>query len=188
MDSCFQRFIYYFGSTIFWTTVAIIIWRLFLYLWRNLIKSGVQWCGGPHTWAVITGATDGIGLEFSRQLAAKDYNLLLLSRNPSKLTKVKDEITGQYPNCEVRVLAVDFTRTDIYEDIERELKTLGNIHVLVNNVGIFYPNSRPEYLTKVANTQSFITDIINVNIIAGTRLTALVLPVMESKGETFNHF
>ena len=182
MDSCYERFIFYFGSTIFWLIVVIIIWRFFLYLWRNLIKNGVQWCGGPNTWAVVTGATDGIGLEFARQLAAKDYNLFILSRNLSKLNKVKNEITCQYPKCEVRVLAVDFTRTDIYDDIECELKKLDKIHVLVNNVGIFYPNSRPDYFTKIPDLNRFISDIINVNVIACTRLTALVLPRMEAKG------
>ena len=42
--------------------------------------------------AIITGATDGIGLEYARQLAEKGYNLLLLSRNESKLKKIKNSI------------------------------------------------------------------------------------------------
>lgn len=117
MDSCFDRFLYCFGSAIFWLIVIIIVWRFCLFLWRNYIKSGYEWSGGPDVWAVVTGATDGIGLEFARQLAAKDYNLLLLSRSQEKLNRVNHEITCQYPNCEVRVLAVDFSRTDIYEQV-----------------------------------------------------------------------
>lgn len=82
----------------------------------------------------------------------------------------------------LKVLAVDFTRTDIWEAISLELKTLEEVHVLVNNVGIVYPNERPEYFTKIPNLSQFIGDIVNVNIIACTRLTALVLPSMEARG------
>ena len=47
-------------------------------------------------YAIITGASDGIGLEYARQLAAKGYHLLLLSRTQSKLEAVKTEITGKH--------------------------------------------------------------------------------------------
>ena len=181
MNLFYGKFIFKFGSIIFWTTIVIIISRFISYFWQNLIKSGVKWCGGQKTWAVVTGATDGIGLEFARQLAAKRYNLFLLSRNLSKLNKVKNEITCQYPNCEVIVKAVDFTRNDIYDKIDIELNKF-NIHVLVNNVGIFYPKSRPDNFSKIPNLNQFISDIINVNIFACTRLTALVLPGMEARG------
>ncbi|CAG2177005.1 unnamed protein product [Oppiella nova] len=56
------------------------------------------------------------------------------------------------------------------------------IHVLVNNVSICYPKERPEYFTEIPNLSQFIESIINVNIKACTRLTALVLPRMVAKG------
>ena len=46
----------------------------------------------PNDWAIVTGSTDGIGLEYARQLAKKGYNLLLLSRTQAKLEKVREEI------------------------------------------------------------------------------------------------
>lgn len=52
-------------------------------------------------YACITGGTDGIGLEYARQLAAKGYNLLLLSRTQSKLDRVKQELEEEY-KVEVR--------------------------------------------------------------------------------------
>ena len=128
----------------------------------------------------MTGATDGIGLEFARQLAGKGYNLFLLSRSPEKLNRVINDIKGQHNKCEVRVLAVDFTSTEIYDKIEWELNQLGEIHVLVNNVGMV--NEKPQYFSKFPKLNEFISDIINVNIIAGTRLSAVVLPRMEVKG------
>jgi len=56
------------------------------------------------------------------------------------------------------------------------------IHVLVNNVSICYPKERPQYFTEIPNLSKFIESIINVNINACTRLTALVLPRMVAKG------
>ena len=175
-NELFIQFCQLFG--LFWFLVLGVIFtiRTVVFVWNNLTKRGVQWCGGPSTWAVVTGSTDGIGLEYARQLAAKGYNLLLLSRNPAKLAKVADEIRARHPDNKVKVLAVDFTRTDIWEPIANELKSLEEIHVLVNNVGIVYPNERPEYFTKIPNLHQFIDNIINVNIFACTRLTALVLP------------
>ncbi|CAG2164039.1 unnamed protein product [Oppiella nova] len=159
--------------------------RLLTFVWRLCLRRGFQWCGGANTWAVVTGSTDGIGLEYARQLAGKGYNLLLISRNPNKLSKVKEDIEFKYM-CSVRVLALDFSRSDIYDTIEEEFKRLDQmnqeIHVLVNNVGIVYPNERPEYMTKIPNLSKFIESIINVNINACTRLTALVLPRMVAKG------
>lgn len=41
--------------------------------------------GGKGTWALVTGASDGIGKEFSAQLASLGFNIVLVSRTRSKL-------------------------------------------------------------------------------------------------------
>jgi 17beta-estradiol 17-dehydrogenase / very-long-chain 3-oxoacyl-CoA reductase len=52
---------------------------------------------GPRgTWALITGASDGIGKEFALSLAAKGYNLILVSRTQSKLDSLSADITSKY--------------------------------------------------------------------------------------------
>lgn len=48
---------------------------------------------GP--WAIVTGATDGIGKEYARELARLGVNIILMSRSIEKLTKVAQEI-GNY--------------------------------------------------------------------------------------------
>ena len=178
----FDSFIHCFGFTVFCLICGIIVFRLVLFIWRTYIKRGVKWCGGPDTWAVVTGATDGIGLEYARQLADKGYNLLLISRTQSKLDKVREEITARHPQCEVNVLAVDFGRTDIYARIGKELASLDEVHVLVNNVGIFTPNEFPYPFLDVPDLDQFITNTININMNACTRLIHLVLPSMVSHG------
>ena len=53
--------------------------------------------------------------------------------------------------------------------------------MVVNNVGTNYPNERPEFLTQIPDLKSFIMNMINVNIVACTRITAMVLPDMEQR-------
>lgn len=48
--------------------------------------------GGQGSWAVVTGASDGIGAEYCRQLAAEGFNVFLVSRTLSKLNSVRDEL------------------------------------------------------------------------------------------------
>lgn len=155
------------------------IWTCFL---GHLLGYGVKWCPSSKTWAVITGATDGIGLAYAQEMAQKGYNLLLISRNSDKLEKTKEEIASKYKKCsQIRTLAVDFTRNDIYDKIENELKQLDDIHVLVNNVGISY--LYPEYFTQIPESRQLIDSIINCNIISMTRIIQLVLPKMEKSGK-----
>jgi len=48
---------------------------------------------GP--WAIVTGATDGIGKEYARELARLGMNIILMSRSMDKLTRVAQEIGNQ---------------------------------------------------------------------------------------------
>jgi 17beta-estradiol 17-dehydrogenase / very-long-chain 3-oxoacyl-CoA reductase len=172
---------------VFVITFIVISWiiiKLMIVLWNYCLvyyfKSDPEWCSGPNVWAVVTGSTDGIGLAYAKAMAEKGYCVLLISRNPEKLNKVKKEIELKYKNCfEVRTLAVDFSKSNIYETIKAELQKLDEIHVLINNVGMTY--RYPEYFTRIEDSENFITSIINVNINSCTRLIHMVLPQMVEK-------
>ncbi|XP_077864262.1 very-long-chain 3-oxoacyl-CoA reductase-B-like [Saccoglossus kowalevskii] len=128
---------------------------------------------GLGNWAVVTGATDGIGKAYAEQLAEKGLNIVLLSRTLAKLENVAQEIESRY-NVTTKVLQVDFTGgPEIYKHIAELLNNL-DIGVLVNNVGTNHSN--PEYFTNSPN--KFIPDILNVNILACTMMTKIVLPQM----------
>ncbi|CAG2166611.1 unnamed protein product [Oppiella nova] len=163
-----------------WICVKIpqLVWKYGLAYYCG---AGAKWRGGPNTWAVITGATDGIGLAYAKAMADMGYSLVLMSRNSDKLNAVKNDIHKQYPNCaKIRTIVVDFGADDIYDDIERQLRDLDDIHVLVNNVGVTY--RYPEFFTRIDNQREFMSRIFNVNCVAMTRLIGLVLPVMVAQG------
>jgi 17beta-estradiol 17-dehydrogenase / very-long-chain 3-oxoacyl-CoA reductase len=57
----------------------------------NLLERYKQNRGGS-LWAVVTGATDGIGLEFCKQLAKRGFNIVMISRTQEKLVQKSEEI------------------------------------------------------------------------------------------------
>ena len=89
--------------------VLIAIIRLVISIWWWCKTPKFRWMGGPLTWAVVTGCTEGIGLAYAQQLYQKGYNLLLISRNQEKLDKVRLDIQTEYGfSRKVRTLAIDF--------------------------------------------------------------------------------
>ena len=58
---------------------------------------------------VITGATDGIGREFTLQLAKAGFGVVLVSRNPEKLQKLANEIS-KYQSPDVNLLTLPSSR------------------------------------------------------------------------------
>lgn len=143
-----------------------------------LLGFGVKWNGGPNTWAIITGSTDGIGLSFAKEMAKKGYCLFLMSRNEEKLQKTKEFIQNLAPNCqEIRTLQVDFARMDIYDLIETEINNIpGKIDVLINNVGVGYTNGWR--ISEIPDSLNFIEKLMNINIMPATKLCQMVLPKM----------
>lgn len=62
---------------------------------------------GKPPWALVTGASDGIGKQFCRHLAARGFNVVLHGRNPSKLARVEGELAYTFPQRQFRTLIAD---------------------------------------------------------------------------------
>ncbi|KAI9244935.1 hypothetical protein BY458DRAFT_567270 [Sporodiniella umbellata] len=138
---------------------------------------------GHGAWAVVTGATDGIGKEFALQLAKAQFNVFLISRTASKLDIVAEEL-AQY-GVKTKTFAMDFTKGDA-EDFKKVGSIIDTIDVgvLVNNVGVNHsiPTSFEE------EDQTLIDNIVEVNIKGLMKMAKLVLPRMKEnhKGLIFN--
>jgi short-subunit dehydrogenase len=90
---------------------------------------------GP--WAVVTGASSGIGREFARQLAANGINVVLIARRQALLAEAGREFSTQY-GVEHRVVALDLTEPGFLERIAGATDDL-DIGLVVSNAGTAMP-------------------------------------------------
>lgn len=123
--------------------------------------------------ALITGASAGIGHEFARQLAGRAGSLVLVARRLERLEKLREELTKRDPNLNIHVRAVDLSQANEIDELcawlERE-----NIVVdfLINNAGL---GDRGTFATA---TPQRVDEMLAVNIVALTKLTRALLPLM----------
>lgn len=127
-------------------------------------------------WAIVTGATDGIGKVYAEELASDGLKIMLISRNEEKLLKVANEIECNY-HVETRIVTADFTNIDVYSRIQEAIDQLSSIACLVNNVGMGVPKL-DYYATTDYITIDFIKNIVFCNNLPIAIMTHLVLPKM----------
>lgn len=126
--------------------------------------------------ALITGASGGLGLEFSRIYAKEGYDLVVVARSEGKLYKLKNELEQQY-DCHVWVLTQDLSQLDAaYEVFNYTLEQNITIDVLVNNAGF---GDFGNFWEIDAQRQA---DLLQVNIVALVQLTRYFLPGMVERG------
>ncbi|KAM4614566.1 inactive hydroxysteroid dehydrogenase-like protein 1 [Discoglossus pictus] len=124
-------------------------------------------------WAVVTGATAGIGKAYAEELASYGLNIILISRSNEKLQRVSEDITRSY-GVKTTCVEVDFSQgRKVYATIKEALKEV-DVGILVNNVGVFC--DYPEYFTE--STEDKLWKLINVNIAAAIMMVHIVLPGM----------
>ncbi|XP_077565162.1 17-beta-hydroxysteroid dehydrogenase type 3-like [Stigmatopora nigra] len=129
-------------------------------------------------WAVVTGASDGIGRQYAFALAEHGMNVVIMSRTKINLEKVAKEISESTHRM-VKVVVADFTKEDIFTEIEEELKYL-DIGVLVNNVGMV-PNTVPRKFLEEDNLDQTITSLVNCNVKTMVKMCKIILPGMENR-------
>lgn len=87
---------------------------------------------GP--WALITGASSGIGVEFAHQLADKGLNLVLVARRQVQMETLAQEFKNTY-NIDVKVIPLDLAKEGFYEELYPQISDL-DLGLIVNNAGI----------------------------------------------------
>ena len=121
-------------------------------------------------YALVTGASSGIGREFARQLAERGYHLILAARREEELNQLADQLKQQH-GVHVAVCACDLTRE---EEVRRlyEFCAEFEVEVLVNNAGF----GKLGYFEHIPLEQEL--DMIRVNVIAPHMLMKLFLSRM----------
>lgn len=132
--------------------------------------------------ALITGASSGIGREFSILHAERGGDLIVVARSENKLKELKKELEEKY-EVNVFIIQKDLTETDAAKEIYEEVKNAGlSVNYLINNAGFgglgkFYERELERDL-----------QMINLNISALTALTHYFLKdfVKNNEGRILN--
>ncbi|MFD1020715.1 SDR family NAD(P)-dependent oxidoreductase [Thalassobacillus hwangdonensis] len=121
--------------------------------------------------ALITGASSGIGYEFSKLFAKAGYGLIIVARSEDKLIKLKEEL-GDHP---VLILTQDLSKPgaakELYEKVRQQGRT---VEVLINNAGFGLNGDFDELAMEKQQ------EMIQVNITALTELTHYFLKDMKN--------
>lgn len=93
--------------------------------------------------AVVTGASDGIGLRLATRLAAAGAEVVLPVRNPAKGAAAIEAIRGTAPAAEVSLRPLDLSSLASVAALGRQLRAEERpIHLLINNAGVMTPPDR----------------------------------------------
>ncbi|KAI0812371.1 3-ketoacyl-CoA reductase [Irpex lacteus] len=139
-------------------------------------KSLKKYGAGKGAWAVVTGASEGIGREYALQLAKKGFNVLVAARNKTALDALVKEIEAQGAGVKAKAVQFDFSKVHEpakWAAFRTELEHL-DVGVLVNNVG----KSHAFPTDFVDTTEEEVDNILTINIDATLKVTRAVLPGM----------
>ncbi|MCJ1430755.1 hypothetical protein MMC27_000105 [Xylographa pallens] len=152
---------------------------LYIYLRRSSLQNYKH---GTQSWALITGASDGLGLGFAQTLCVQGFNVILLGHKRSELEAAKITLQRESPSAQVRILVVDAI-TDDAATLEKAVATVQGLHItiLINNVGGL-PVMASSFKPLSEYTASDVDGTIYLNNRFMARLTRLLLPTLSSNG------
>ncbi len=135
--------------------------------------------GSSSPYALITGASKGIGKAIAEELASRKVNLLLVARSEALLKELADGLSEKN-NIQVHWLALDLADTAaplaIFDWIQQNNYT---VNILVNNAGYGLSGYFDTY------SQKEYADMLRVNIQVPMELTALLLPHLKEQAQSY---
>lgn len=123
-------------------------------------------------WALVTGASAGIGLALAEQLAASGANLVLTARRADRLEALAGRLRGEY-GVETRAIAADLADPATPQQLLSATEGSGLvIDILINNAGFGY------YGEFTKGDAAWQRQMVDLNCAAVVHLTNLFLPKM----------
>jgi hypothetical protein len=130
-------------------------------------------------YALITGASKGIGKAIAEELSARKLDVLLIARSEDLLSQLASSLTIKYGN-QTDHLAIDLSDPTASEKILEWIHSKGyHINILVNNAGYGLGGAFENYSLKEH------TDMMQVNMNIPVELTAILLPELKSQPKSY---
>nr|XP_046912181.1 hydroxysteroid dehydrogenase-like protein 1 [Dermatophagoides farinae] len=161
-----------------WTIASSVLSGFYVHVWPR-VWFRTNFSAKYGKWAIITGATDGIGLEYAKQFAERGLNIILLGRNSDKLARVRSQLIEMNRERNIQIISIqaDLNSDDrqmyqrIWREIDPEHREIG---ILVNNAGVMF-DSPNKFLDQ---PETKLWEHVRVNMLAVIMMTRLVLPSM----------
>ncbi|NQT96310.1 MAG: SDR family oxidoreductase [Candidatus Marinimicrobia bacterium] len=129
------------------------------------------------SFALITGASSGIGYELAPLFAKNRYDLILVSRQGNRLVQLADGLKKKY-TIEILNIPIDLSHTNAAEEIFRLVQEkIISVNYLVNNAGFYVKGAFTETSWEEAQK------LIQLQCLNHTQLTKLFLPDMLKRGK-----
>ena len=127
-----------------------------------------------NSWAVVTGASGGLGEAYARELARQGSNVILVARSVEKMEAIAAELAAEH-GTETLVLSCNLSDPAERAALVEQFDTL-DIHTLVNNAGFGSMGMLGEL------DRERVVDEVELNVVALTQLTHAVVPKMVARG------
>lgn len=134
--------------------------------------------------AVITGATKGIGFAIAEALAAENYHLAICARSETDLLRLKNDFAHRFPNIEVFIFKADMQqKKDVLAFADAIAQKWDSVNVLVNNAGVFLNGGILE------SPEENLEKLLETNLYSAYHLTRALMPLIlrgKNKRHIFN--
>jgi len=134
------------------------------------------------SWALVTGASGGIGAEFARELCQQGFNVIIHDRSSTKLENIKAELTEEFPNSAVKIAISDLLdRINASAVTDQVLASVGGLPltVLINNIGGINGIVKPQFKSFENYTTQEIGDAIDLNDRFSMQLKNALFPILK---------
>lgn len=135
----------------------------------------------PRAWALVTGASDGIGYGYVQELASQGFNVILHGRNAAKIDGLIKALKMEYPDSSFEAFICGATDRSAWKELDMFAASLEKrripLTVLVNNVG-GNPAHTKTFDPLVDYTADDLTAVVDMNATFPVQMTRAVLPIL----------
>lgn len=136
----------------------------------------VDQMNGKRPSALVTGASAGIGAAFAERLAKDGYDLILVARRRERLEELSKKLQENY-HVNAEVLVADLSNHADLQAVEKRITDDSSLEMLINNAGF------GGYMPFAQLEPDRAEELINVHILALTRLTRAAITGMITRGK-----
>ena len=149
--------------------------------WRYIYsqKSPLVLRYGTGSWAIVTGATNGIGKSFSQTLAREGFNVVLVGRDASALQTSQEEIQANHPNVQVKTTLFNFSS-------QHEIQEYGVFEEITQgfDVSLFVSCAGVSQFDRYHETnEEALMNLIRVNVTPSLLITRKIIPSMLTRSK-----